>query len=110
VDALATWLRTVPGLVSSKPVAITIGGHQGKWLDLHVDAGWKRACPPDVTQPIIAYLNPSVAISGVERERLILIDLGGGDVIAVVVWAHDQVTFDAFVPEAMTMIQSFQFE
>ena len=42
--------------------------------------------------------------------RLMLLDLGEGDVVAVGVWARDQSTFDAFTPEAMQVIESFQFE
>jgi hypothetical protein len=109
VDALVTWMRTVPGLVTSKPTTMTIGGHPAKWLDLQVDAGWKRSCPGE-TKPIIAFLNPGTAISGLERERLYVVDLGDGDVMAIVVWTADPVTFDAFVPEATPIIGSFLFE
>jgi len=110
VDALATWLRTVPGLVTTAPKAITIDGNPGKWLDVRLDPGWKRACPPDELRPLVAFFNPGVAISNVERERLILLDLGGGDVIVIVVWTANQATFDTFIAEAMPIIQSFTFE
>ncbi len=109
VNALATWLRTVPGLITSKPTTISIDGHSGQWLDLSVDSGWKRSCDGE-TKPIIAYLNPGAAISGTERERLILLDLGDGDVLAIVLWASDQAAFDAFVPEAMSIVESFRFK
>ena len=110
VDGLATWLRTVPGLVTTAPKAITIDGHPGKWLDVRLNPAWKRACPPDETRPIVAYFNPGIAISNIERERLVLLDLGGGDVIAIVVWTANQAAFDALIPEAMPIIQSFTFE
>ena len=42
--------------------------------------------------------------------RLILLDLGDGDVVATGVWTRDQETFDAFIPEAMQVVESFQFE
>jgi len=109
VNNLVTWLRTVPGLVTTAPIAISIDGHPGKWLDVRIDPAWKKTCPGE-TAPIVTYLNPGTAISGTERERLILLDLGGGDVIATVAWARDQATFDAFVQEAMPVIQSFTFE
>jgi len=110
VNTLVTWLRTVPGLVTSKPTTISIDGHSGQWLDLRVDSGWKRSCDGE-TKPIIAYLNPGTAIAGpTERERLILVDLGDGDVLAIVLWASDQAAFDAFVPEAMSIVESFRFK
>jgi hypothetical protein len=109
VNSLVTWLRTVPGLVTTAPTAITIDGHPGKWLDVRLDPAWKKTCPGE-TAPIVTYLNPGTAISGTERERLILLDLGGGDVLATVVWARDQATFDPFVQEAMPIIQSFTLE
>jgi hypothetical protein len=99
----------VPGLSTSAPVAITIDGHPAKWLDVRIDPSWKKTCAGETT-PIVTFLMPGTAISGTERERLILIDLGGGDVIATVVWARDQATFDAFIAEAMPIVQSFQFE
>jgi hypothetical protein len=109
VNNLVTWLRTVPGLITTAPTAITIDGHPAKWLDVRIDPTWKKTCPGE-TNPIVTFLNPGTAVSGNERERLILLDLGGGDVIATVVWARDQATFDAFVQEAMPIVQSFQFE
>ena len=109
VNNLATWLRTVPGLVTTAPTAITVDGNPAKWLDVRIDPTWKKTCPGE-TAPMVTYLNPGTAVSGAERERLILIDLGGGDVIATVVWARDQATFDAFITEAMPIVQSFTFE
>ena len=40
-------------------------------------SAWKSTCPEEA-RPVVAFLNPGVAISNVERERLILVDLGGG--------------------------------
>ena len=42
--------------------------------------------------------------------RLILLDLGDGDVVAIGAWTRDQAAFDAFIPEAMPVIESFTFE
>jgi hypothetical protein len=41
---------------------------------------------------------------------LILVDLGDGDVLQILVWTKDQAAFDAFVPQAMPVIESFQFK
>ena len=109
VDALATWIRSVPGLVTTVPKTITIDGHPGKWLDVRIDPAWTKTCPGE-TAPIVTYLMPGTAISGTEHERLILLDLGDGDVLLIVVWSRDQATFDPYIAAAMPIIQSFRFE
>ena len=112
-DELAGWLGTVPGLATTEPTPITIDGRSGQVLDISLDPSWTGTCgegDPDTT-PIVTYLNPGgVGIRGDERARLILLDLGDGDVVAIAVWTRDQAAFDAFVPEAMRVIESFQFE
>ena len=109
VDALVTWLRTVPGLVTTTPNAISIDGHPGQSLDIRIDPAWKKKCA-DGTGPIVTYMMPGTAVMGTERERLILLDLGDGDVLQILVWTRDQAAFDAFLPEAMPVIESFRFK
>jgi hypothetical protein len=111
-DELATWIATVPGLVTSEPTPITINGRSGQTLDISIDPSWTGICnesDPDKT-PIVTYLNPGLAVRGDERTRLILLDLGDGDVLAIGTWTRDQAAFDSFIPEAMPVIESFQFE
>jgi len=109
VPSLVTWLRTVPGLVTTAPTAITIDGHAGQWVDIRIDPAWTKKCA-DGSGPIVTYMMPGTAVMGTERERLILLDLGEGDVLQILVWTEDQAAFDAFVPEAMPVIESFQFK
>ena len=112
VDDLATWIGTVPGLATTEPTPVTIGGRSGLTLDISLDPSWTGLCNPGDpdTTPIVTYLNPGLGLRGVERARLILLDLGEGDVVAIAVWTPDQASFDAFTPEAMPVIESFQFE
>ena len=108
-DDLATWLGTVPGLVTTEPTPITIDGHSGQSLDISLDPAWTGTCA-GAPAPIVTYLNPGLAVSGDERTRLVLLDLGDGDVVAIGAWTRDQASFDAFIPGAMPVIESFQFE
>lgn len=109
VDALVTWLGTVPGLITTASTAITIDGHPGKMLDVRMDPAWTKTCEGDPdTSPIVTHLR-ELAIRGGQVERVILLDLGGGDVIAIAIWTRDQATFDTFVPQAMPVIESFKF-
>ena len=110
-DELASWLTTVPGLVTTEPTPITIGGRSGQMLDISLDPAWTGTCEGDPdTNPIVTYLNPGLAVRGDERTRLILLDLGDGDVVAIGTWTRDRVAFDAFMPGAMPVIESFTFE
>lgn len=108
-DDLASWIRTVPGLVTTEPTPVTIGGRSGQTLDISLDPSWTGRCE-GVPAPIVTYLNPGLAVSGEERTRLVLLDLGDGDVVAIGVWTRDQAAFDTFVPEAMPIIESLKFE
>ena len=109
VDDLVAWLPTVPGLITTAPEPITIGGHAGQSLDLRLDPSWTATCEGQ-TERVLTYLNPGLAVGEDQRVRLILLDLGDGDVVAIGAWTRDQATFDAFIPEAMQVIESFRFE
>ena len=111
VDDLVAWLQTVPGLNTTEPTPITIDGHSGQMLDISLDPSWTGTCEGDPdTSPVVTFLNPGLAVRGDQRARLVLLDLGDGDVVATGVWTRDQETFDAFIPEAMQVVESFQFE
>jgi hypothetical protein len=110
VDDLVAWLQTVPGLDTTTPEPITIGGHAGQMLDLSRDPAWTATCEGSGAESLVTFLNPGIAVGDDERVQLILLDLGEGDVVAIGVWTRDQATFDAFVPEAMSVVESFQFE
>jgi hypothetical protein len=109
VDDLVTWLRTVPGLIATAPTAITIHGHPGQWLDLRRNPEWTKTCEGS-TEPLVTFLNPGIAVGDDQRVRLILLDLGDGDVVATGVWTRDQATLEAFLPEAMPIVESLTFK
>ena len=108
VDDLVTWLGTVPGLVTTQPTAITIDGHPAQWLDIGLDPAWTKKCAGG-TGPIVTFLIPGPPSAGTERVRLILLDLGDGDVVEIGVWTRDQASLDAWVPQAMQVIEALKF-
>ncbi len=103
-----TWLRQVPGVTTTAPTSITIDGHPGRSLDIRIDPAGKR-CKGETT-PSFSYLGPDIGLLGGERHRLILLDLGDGDVLAIVIRTTDPAAFDAFVVEAMPIVESLRFE
>jgi hypothetical protein len=110
VDDLIAWLHQVPGLRATDPMGITIAGHSGKSVDLSLEPDWTGTPDCDVLEFIKASDGGPVAIAGVIRERLILLNLGQGDVLAIRIFTRDPARFDAVVAEAMPIIESFRFK
>ncbi len=123
VDALGAWLARLPSLATTTPTPITIGGQAGTMIDITVRPGWTKACPGE-SSPSASYLVPagtppdpwSVGINKGERQRLILLDLGGGHVLGVLIDDRNDAAgastarFDALVQAAMPIAQSFTFK
>jgi hypothetical protein len=86
-------------------------------VDVRVNPSWKTSCGSE-TVPIAAFLTmagqPSNAdVFGIEagsRVRLVLLDLGGGDVVLINVYSSNPSRFDELVQQAMPIIQSLKFE
>ncbi len=69
----------------------------------------RLGCKGETTRSF-SYLGPDIGLLGGERHRLILLDLGDGDVLAIVIRTTDPAAFDAFVVEAMPIVESLRFE
>jgi hypothetical protein len=108
INDLIAWLHQIPGLRVTDPIATAIDGHPGKWVDLTVEPDWTSEC--DVLEFMKASDGGPTGIAGAERERLILLDLGERDVLAIRIFSRDPAHFDAFVAEAMPIIESFRFQ
>jgi hypothetical protein len=117
--AYLAWLRTVPSLQVGAATPLTIDGHSATSVDLSVPAAPTGLC--DGTDPFVEYLmstgwlaatgtiGPQYHAIGVgNRDRLILLDVPSG-LVAIVISTNDASRFDAFVQQAMPIVQSFQF-
>ena len=108
-----------PGVVSTRPTAVTIGGKQGQLLDLRLAKSWTGSCHapegPVVGLPILnggGAPGPVVGLSPDHPVRLILLDLGNGRTMAVVIFdlePSQPVPFQTQVAEVMPIIESFEF-
>lgn len=106
VDAEMAWVRQLDGLVTTEPMPIVIDGNPGLMTDLSVDPARVAEC--DELEYLLA--EEPIAIAHNQRQRLILLDLGEGDVLGIRIFTRDPARFDAFVAEAMSVIESFKFE
>ena len=107
------FIRQVPGLVTSEPTEMTVGGHAAQWLDVSLDPAWTAGCP-DV-EPVVEFLLQArdrfgIGSPGDDRQRLILVDLGDGDILGIQIYSSDPADFEGFVAEAMPIVSSFAFE
>jgi hypothetical protein len=120
VDDIVAAILARPGVVSTPPAAVNIGGYAGQMLDLHLAPTWTGSCQnPD--GPIIAMR----LLLGLESERsagiglvlnspvrLILLDLTGGPTMAVAIFGgvpSQPSEFEGQVGEAMPVVESFEF-
>jgi hypothetical protein len=116
-------VRFIGGLSSlqvTTPTAITIDGKAGLTMDIVVSKQPTKLCGG--TDAVVEFVlgepwippteNPDVSTDGMrvgEKQRLILIDAGGGVTTAVIIHVADASRFDTFVSEAMPIVQSMHF-
>jgi hypothetical protein len=116
VDGLIEYVQGITDLVTSDtPTPVTIDGHPGKWINLAVASTDGSICPGE-SEPGALYLVPAddsdmwhVGIIKGERQRLLLLDLGDGDILAVVIDSADPDRFNELVDQAMPIIESMTF-
>ena len=120
VDALVRWLTTHPGLNASAPQSLVIDGRPAVMVDLAIDPTWTKQtrCGGDPAVPAVKLFVPaggrlrpvqSGTLFSSGLMRVILIDLGGGDILAAIVDSTDPATFDQLVADAMPIVESFRF-
>ena len=86
--------------VVSEPVDVTIGGLTGKQVDVQLDPGWTETCPGDP---------PTSDLSDV-RNRVTYLDTPDRGVIAIAAGSRHAAGHEAFLAEAMPIVESFEFD
>jgi hypothetical protein len=110
---MVAWIRSLPGLVVSEPVPVTIGGLTGVSLDLGIVNGWTASCPfadGTPTVPLFVGTNGDFrwVIAGNEQLRLALLDGPDGTVV-VDVDAFDGRVMGQLLAAADPIVKSFSF-
>jgi hypothetical protein len=109
VSDFIDFLAQNPGLVSSEPVAVTIGGLSGVSVDVSLPAGTSNdEC---VTFVIEAGTPPKYfwSVSFGEVQRVAFLDAGQGHVIAVVINARGQIKFNLMTQDVAPILESLTF-
>jgi hypothetical protein len=118
IDEIVTAITARPGVISTPPSAVTIGGYDGQMLDLHLAPSWTGGCQlpdgPIVAVPILLGTD-SDSGAGVGPDspfRLILLDLADRRTLAIAIFGIEpsqSSQFEAQVAEAMPVVGSFEF-
>jgi hypothetical protein len=87
--------------------AVSVGGLDGRQVDVMLAEGWTGTCPDDPTTPS-EQLWPGVPVYAGESHRLVVLDTGGGTVIVHLLAPTPD--FEPFVTAAMPIVESFEFD
>jgi len=90
-------------LAMSGLVDVAIGGLTGKQFDVRRSPDWTGTCPGDSELP--PGLDPVD-----ERTRGILLDVPDDEVLVIFMYSGSSADHDAFVAEAMPIVDSFKFD
>lgn len=116
VDEILAYLAGHPGLVTSEPTPVTIGGLVGMRVDVSLAPSWERVCPFN-GQPTVLYLTQDRADPGFfwvvdpsERQRVAFLDDEAGGVIVVAINAPSAAAFAPLVEAAEPIVRTLSFE
>ena len=111
---LSTWMRALPGLITSNPRLASVGGLRGIELEVRIADGWQASCPfagglPTV--PLFVGQNDEMrwVVAGSEQLRLSLLDVPGGGTVVVDIDAFDGSLMDGLLDVAGPIVGSFTF-
>lgn len=119
LDALVAAIRGRPGVVSTTPAPIAIGGHEGSLLDLQLAASWTGGCvAPE--GPVVGVVilheagsatGPIVGLAPDKPLRLILVRLTSDQTMAIAIYdaGSSSSAFEAHLGDVMPVVKSFEF-
>jgi hypothetical protein len=121
MDAIVKAIQARPGVVSTPPLPVTIGGYDGRMLDISISPSWTGGCvAPDGSATTIGIpllveagteLGPVIGIGPGLPVRLILVDLGDERTMSIAIFGVDPLppaSFAKQVEAAMPVIESFE--
>jgi len=117
VNGMIQFIGSLRSVSSSRPRPITIDGRNGRWVDVRIAPDWTGTCP-DETVPTVQLFRHSeggpftwnLALRGDARMRLIVLDVGQGDVVLIAVVSDDPDRFDDLAAQSMPIIESIHFK
>jgi hypothetical protein len=112
VDDVIAWLTSHPGLTTTTPEPVTIGGMSGQMVELTRDPGYTGPCLEEVnlfTRAGSTGTANMTVLEGSNQARLYMLEAPGGHTLSLYVMAPDD-RFGAFVGFAVPVVESFTIE
>jgi hypothetical protein len=117
VDGLIGWIASRPSLKVTPSMPIAIGGMTGRYVDVTLASSWTATCPDSNGAPVATFLMRSSGatddwawgIGRSEQQRLILLDVGGGNVVLIGIDSSHADRYAELIAQAMPIVQSFVF-
>lgn len=120
IDDLVAAITARAGVISTPPATVTIGGQEGRMLDLKIAPSWTKGCraPEGLVVGIPILYQSGSATGGVvvvapdQPVRLVLLDLADGRTMAIAIFdlgPAQPSQLEADLVEVMPIIESFEF-
>lgn len=115
VEDIVSWLTSHPGLATTAPQQVSVGGLDGQMLDIGLADTWSEFCPWEPTLPMVAILTgPGIdqlgrVIVGALEVRLYVLAVPDGTVTIKVTDVPGGETLDQYLAEVVPIIDSFTF-
>ena len=124
--ALATWLQTAPGTVTTAGGPAQIDGFSGWRFHVALDPSWHGVCPEGpapgrepapwpASRATLFVDSPTggqmfrLGLVGTEQMDIVILDIGRGDVVLIATIAASTDDLDALSPEAASIVASLRF-
>jgi hypothetical protein len=113
VSAALASLTGDPRVVATAPQTITIDGRAGQMVDLRVAPTWTGTCDWSAGKGAVIIVSatttgPAFGTGGSGRDRYIFLDVGGS-VVAIDLGTPTDADHEAFLAEAMPIVESIRF-
>jgi len=115
VEDIVSWMTSHPGLATTTPQDISVGGLGGQMLDVGLAESWTEPCSWEGTRPMLAILTGSGlnqlgrVVVGDLRVRLYLLATQDGTVTIKVTDVPGGETLEEYLAEVVPIIDSFTF-
>jgi hypothetical protein len=109
-----TFLTTNPGLTTTTPKPVTLGGFSGQQLDVRVAKTWTARCPNSIAPAVMLITDSGTVPTRVrwiddQTTRFRILDVAGETVILYLESGNEAGALDARDGELKSVIDTFTF-
>jgi hypothetical protein len=117
-EDMAEYMRDHPGLITTRPKTVNVGGLDGVMIEVAMDPAWTKECFYSGGDPTVPLFWGSDAESGLEwgtgpgtEDRFYILDMpGGGNVLIAVEAFGEGADFESLREAAIPLLDSMIFD